>query len=114
MTSSRYNSSSMSSWLAFHMMGFYPNAGQGYYLLHAPLLKQAILHQDNGTDFKISTINFSGKNHFVKSVTLNKKPLKRAWLTHEEIINGGDLVFEMDSKPSDWGANELPPAKLKQ
>lgn len=107
------DSGAMSSWLAFHMMGFYPNAGQDYYLLHAPLLKQSILHQDNGTDFKISTINFSDKNRFVKSVTLNKKPLKRAWITHEDIIKGGELVFEMDAKPSDWGTNELPPAKLK-
>ncbi|MDE6071293.1 MAG: GH92 family glycosyl hydrolase, partial [Muribaculaceae bacterium] len=33
------DSGAMSSWLAFHMMGIYPNAGQDYYLIHTPLLR---------------------------------------------------------------------------
>ena len=30
------DSGAMSSWLAFHMMGLYPNAGQDYYLINTP------------------------------------------------------------------------------
>ena len=35
------DSGAMSSWFAFHMLGLYPNAGQSYYLLHAPLIPYA-------------------------------------------------------------------------
>ena len=31
------DSGAISSWLVFHMMGLYPNAGQDYYLIHTPL-----------------------------------------------------------------------------
>jgi predicted alpha-1,2-mannosidase len=105
------DSGAMSSWLAFHLMGFYPNAGQSYYLLHTPFLKQTILHQENGNDFKITAHNLSDQNCFVKSATLNGIPLKQAWIEHEDIVKGGELVFEMDSKPSDWGTKVLPPQK---
>ncbi|HWZ14741.1 MAG TPA: GH92 family glycosyl hydrolase [Mucilaginibacter sp.] len=106
------DSGAMSSWLAFHLMGFYPNAGQPYYLLHAPLLTGATIHQENGRDFKIIAKNLSSKNTYVKSVTLNGKPFKQAWIEHKDIVNGGELIFEMDAQPSDWGTRLLPPLKL--
>jgi putative alpha-1,2-mannosidase len=42
------DSGAMSSWLAFHMLGLYPNAGQSYYLLHAPLVPEWTLQLSNG------------------------------------------------------------------
>ncbi len=105
------DSGAMSSWLAFQMMGIYPNAGQSYYLLNAPMFKQVVLHQENGKDFKIVANNLSGKNIFIKSATLNGKPYKQAWIEHDDIVKGGELVFEMDAMPSDWGTQILPPVK---
>jgi predicted alpha-1,2-mannosidase len=105
------DSGAMSSWLAFQMMGFYPNAGQSYYLLNSPLLKQSILHQENGKEFKIIANNLSDKNVYIKSATLNGKPFNQAWIEHDDIVKGGELVFEMDEKPSDWGTQILPPVK---
>jgi len=96
------DSGAMSSWLAFHMMGFYPNAGQPYYLLHAPILAGATIHQENGKDFKIIAKNLSPINTYVKSVTLNGKSFKQAWITHQDIVNGGELIFEMGAQASDW------------
>jgi predicted alpha-1,2-mannosidase len=103
------DSGAMSSWLAFHMMGLYPNAGQSYYLLNAPLLKSVTLHQENGKDFIIIAKNLSEQNRFVKSVTLNGKKLDQAWIAHADIVKGGELIFEMDVKPSAWGTTVLPP-----
>jgi putative alpha-1,2-mannosidase len=37
-------------------------------------------------------------NGYVKAVTLNGKPLTRAFLTHEELMKGGELHFEMSTK----------------
>jgi len=102
----------MSSWLAFHLMGFYPNAGQPYYLINTPFFEKTILHQENGKDFTIRTINLSPKNKYIKSATLNGKPLERAWFEHKEMVEGGELVLTMDAVPSTvWGAKSLPPSK---
>ncbi|MGD8779878.1 MAG: GH92 family glycosyl hydrolase [Ignavibacteria bacterium] len=103
------DSGAMSSWLAFHMMGFYPNAGQPYYLITAPYFKQSTLKLEHGKEFKIIARNLSDKNVFIKSAMLNGKPFNQAWIDHKDIVNGGELVFEMSSHPSDWGKDILPP-----
>ena len=106
------DSGAMSSWLAFHMMGLYPNAGQSYYLINAPFFKQTIIHQENGKDFTIIAKNFSDKNTTIKSATLNGKPHNKAWIEHQDIVTGGVLVLEMDAQPSTlWGKDLLPPSK---
>jgi Putative alpha-1,2-mannosidase len=42
------DSGAMSSWLAFHMMGLYPNAGQSYYLIHSPLVVEYTIRLAEG------------------------------------------------------------------
>lgn len=108
------DSGAMSSWLAFHMIGLYPNAGQPYYLLNSPLLKQTTFHQENGKDFKIIAHGLSDQNIYIKSARLNGKVFEQAWISHEDILKGGELIYEMDSKPSAWGTRILPPLSLKQ
>lgn len=103
------DSGAMSSRLAFHMMGFYPNAGLPYYLITAPYFKETILHFDNGKDFIIEAKNVSKKNIYIKSAKLNGLPFEQAWINHSQIINGGKLILEMDDKPSNWGTKNLPP-----
>jgi predicted alpha-1,2-mannosidase len=106
------DSGAMSSWLAFHMMGLYPNAGQSYYLINAPFFKQTVIHQENGKDFTIIAKNFSDKNSYIKSATLNGKPYNKAWIEHQDITDGGVLMLEMDAQPSaNWGKDLLPPSK---
>lgn len=100
----------MSSWLAFHMIGLFPNAGQPYYLINAPLLKQSVLHQTNGKDFKITARNLSDKNQYIRAALLNGKRHEQAWITHQDIINGGELILEMSDQPSEWGNANLPPS----
>jgi predicted alpha-1,2-mannosidase len=105
------DSGSMSSWLAFHMIGLYPNAGQSYYLITAPFFKQTILHQENGRDFKIIAKNLSEKNCFIREAFLNGNPFNMSWIEHQEIVSGGELVLEMGSTPSNWGTQVVPPSK---
>ena len=105
------DSGAMSSWLAFHMMGLYPNAGQPYYLLNTPLIKETTLKLEEGKSFTITTKKMSDKNKYIKSALLNGKPYNKAWILHDDIVKGGELIFEMDSKPSAWGTTILPPTK---
>jgi predicted alpha-1,2-mannosidase len=103
------DSGAMSSWLAFHMMGIYPNAGQPYYLITTPYFKRTILQVKDGKEFKILANNLSDKNVYIKSATLNGKLFDQAWIEHEDIVKGGELVFEMGPEPTGWGYKILPP-----
>jgi len=106
------DSGAMSSWLAFHMMGLYPNAGQSYYLINTPYFKQTVIHQENGNDFTVVAKNLSEKNKYIVSATLNGKPYSKSWIEHQDIVDGGSLVLEMGESPSiTWGTAILPPSK---
>ncbi|KDN55812.1 GH92 family glycosyl hydrolase [Flavobacterium seoulense] len=109
------DSGAMSSWLAFHMMGLYPNAGQSYYLINSPYFKQTVIHQENGKDFTIKAKNLSDKNKYIKSVKLNGKAFENAFIEHSDIVTGGVLEFEMAATPSKtWGTKQVPPSKSDQ
>ncbi len=108
------DSGAMSSWLAFHLIGLYPNAGQSYYLINAPYFEKTVIHQENGKDFVILAKNRSPKNKYIQSAELNGKDFPKAWLEHQNIVMGGTLILEMGPAPSKWGAELLPPSKSDQ
>ncbi len=89
----------MSAWYIFSAMGFYPVApASEEYAIGSPLVNNAVIHLENGKTFTIETQNQSDKNVYVKSILLNGKPLKRYFITHDEIIKGGKIVFVMSDK----------------
>ena len=104
------DSGAMSSWLIFHVLGFYPNAGQDVYLIASPLVNKAVININENKQLFITVKSQSNKNIYVKSVLLNGKPLQRNWFRHSEIKDGGTLEFIMDDKPSAWGTTDLPPS----
>ena len=103
------DSGSMSSWLAFHMLGLYPNAGQSYYLLHAPLLPAWTLQLDNGKTLR-GTLKGKG-THFEK-VTFNGKVLEDARIEHAELMQGGELVFYVSAQKQVTKKKESAPGGL--
>ena len=84
------DSGAMSSWLAFHMMGFYPNAGTDYYLLNLPLLPEYTFRLPNGRTLHVTK---QGTGDTFKAAYLNGKRLKGARITHQQLMQGGELVF---------------------
>ena len=86
------DSGAMSSWLAFHMMGFYPNAGQSYYLLLAPMVPEYTLQLCNG---RVLHVVKKGKGNRVKRIVLNGEEMKDARVEHSQLMEGGEMVFEM-------------------
>lgn len=92
----------MSSWYLLSAMGFYPvNPAQGTFILGVPAFKEIILSLENGKKFTIQARNLSEKNSYIKDLYLNNKPLNRLYITYNEIINGGTLIFDMTDKPQD-------------
>ncbi len=94
----------MSAWYIFSSIGFYPVCpGSGEYAIGSPSVKQAILQLGKGKVLTVKAHNLSDKNIYIKSATLNGKPLNQAVLRHKDLA-GGVLIFEMGSKPNKkWG-----------
>jgi predicted alpha-1,2-mannosidase len=91
----------MSAWLIFTSLGFYPvTPGSGEYVIGRPFVDRAVLHLPNGKTFSIVADNLSDANGYVGSVRLNGQPLPRAFIRHEEIMQGGELHFTMQAAPN--------------
>ena len=84
------DSGAMSSWLVFHQMGLYPNAGQSYYLLHAPLIPAWTMTLCNGKTLRGVV---KGRGTHFERVTFNGQELKDARIEHADLMQGGELVF---------------------
>lgn len=97
----------MSAWYIFSAMGFYPVCpGSNQYIIGAPYLPYISVNLENGKILTIKAEGVNDVNKYVQSITLNGKPLQTPWITHEELINGGDLIFKMGKKPNKkWGVD---------
>lgn len=91
----------MSAWYLFTAMGFYPVCpGTDQYVLGAPYLPAFTLHLPGGKTLAIKAPGVSDKNRYVKAVRLNGKPLNALYITHDQLLQGGTLEFQMASKPN--------------
>lgn len=94
----------MSAWYVFSAMGFYPvNPADGRYIIGSSLLDECTLKLAGNKEFRIRTIRKSPEDIYIQSVTLNGKKHKDFFITHQDIMNGGTMVFKMGKKPSGWG-----------
>lgn len=86
----------MSAWYVMSAMGIYPvNPVSLKYDLGTPLFPKLVMHLDNGKTFTVIADNVSKDNYLVKSVKYNGKPYDKLYITHDMIVNGGVLEFEM-------------------
>ncbi|MAT69711.1 MAG: alpha-mannosidase [Planctomycetaceae bacterium] len=94
-----------SAWYVFSAMGFYPvTPGSPYYVLGSPLFNRVTVELPGGGQFVISARDNNPGTPYVHDVELNGKPLDRAWLSHDEIVAGGELDMRMNAEPdSDVG-----------
>ena len=72
-------------------MGIYPNAGQDYYLLNVPLLPKYTLSLSNGKTLHVVR---QGRGDGFLRVSLNGQVLSDARITHQQLMQGGQLLFE--------------------
>jgi len=103
----------MSAWFIYSSMGFYPvNPADGQYVIGTPMFESVKINLENGKTFQIKANNITKENIYIQKATLNGKELKHSYITHKDIENGGDLIFEMGSKPNKrlWTSKEAFPA----
>lgn len=97
----------MSAWYIFSAMGFYPVCpGTNEYVFGSPIVNNAEIRLSSGKIFNVIADNLSEENIYIKKVFLNGVEYHKTYLKHSDIKNGGELIFEMDSKPNkDRGLN---------
>ena len=95
----------MSAWLVWSALGLYPvTPGTANYVLGTPLFERATVRLENGRTFMVRARRPSASAFYVQRATLNGRPHPRATLTHADLLAGGELVFDLGTEPSSWGA----------
>ena len=94
----------MSAWYIFSSLGFYPvTPGSNEYIIGTPVIEKATINMESGKKFTIVSNNLSDSNKYIESVILNGTPLNKTYITHQDIMNGGVLEYNMTSSPASWG-----------
>ncbi len=108
---------SLSSWYVLSAMGIYSVCpGQNVYVIGSPQFEELTINLDAPYEkaaFTIRANNVSSENKYIQSAILNGEAMSKSWLSHEEIVQGGLLVFEMGPEPNkEWGSNpeDIPPS----
>lgn len=105
----------MGSFIAFSMMGLFPNPGQDVYLITPPYFEAVnVTSPVTGHVAKIRNVNFdpSYKDIFVQRATLDGQPYAKNWLDHSFFTEGKELVLYLGRNKSSWGTRveDLPPS----
>lgn len=97
----------MSAWFIFSAMGFYPvSPVSAEYAIGSPVFPKVEIQLENGRTFCIIAHNAAPGNVLINHATLNGKPLKRMFLSHSDIMNGGTLECWMESSPETTNVTE--------
>ena len=89
----------MSAWYVFSAMGFYPvDPISGKYEIGTPLFPEIQMHLGNGKTFTVKAPAVNKENIYILSTKLNGKPYDKSYITHEQIMSGATLEFEMGKK----------------
>ena len=90
-----------SAWYVFSALGFYPVCpGTDEYIIGTPLFKSAKLHLENGKTITIKADNNQLDNRYIKEMKVNGKSQTRNILTHDQLIKGANIQFQMSPVPN--------------
>ncbi len=103
----------MSAWYVLSALGFYPvTPASADYIVGTPLFDKVRLRLENGNTLSVDK---QGKGIYIKSMRVNGKTYDYSYLTHDLIMKGGSIIFEMADEPQVWGteSNSLPVSKIE-
>ena len=90
-----------SAWYVFSALGFYTVCpGTDQYVLGTPLFKSVKLHLENGKTVTIESANNSMENRYVQSMKVNGKNYTRNYLTHDQLLKGAKIQYQMSGTPN--------------
>jgi predicted alpha-1,2-mannosidase len=82
----------MSAWYVFSTLGMYPfNPCDGGYVICAPQVAEGTMALPYGRRLHVATENFGGGK--VEKVLFNGSELPSRWISHDDLVKGGELKF---------------------
>lgn len=97
----------MTAFVVLSSIGIYPvTPGLPEYSIGSPLFEESEIRLGNGNTFRVVAQGVSDRAKYIQSATLNGKPLNRPFLSHQDLISGGELRLVMGEKPNfAWGSD---------
>lgn len=90
-----------SAWYVFSALGFYPVCpGSDQYVIGSPLFDRAVIHLENGKKIEISAQGNGEDKVYINELTLNGATSSQNYLTHEDLLKGAKINFEMSENPN--------------
>ena len=90
----------MSAWYVFSAIGFYPVCpATPYYYIGTPSFDKVTFNLENGKKFEIQAHGVGDNAFYIQKTLLNGKPMSAYQLSHDDILNGGNLHFWMSTTP---------------
>ncbi|MGB1670120.1 MAG: GH92 family glycosyl hydrolase, partial [Flavobacteriales bacterium] len=107
----------MSSWYVWSALGLYPvTPGSDVYVLGTPRFDAASWSLPNGAVLEIAANRESPESVFIHGWSLDGVPQTRSWVTHAELMSGGQWAFDLrdepvaedgfGKKPEDWPVSD--------
>lgn len=86
----------MSAWYMLSAMGFYPvDPVSARYVFGAPQLPRIEMQLPGNKKFTVVAEGLSKENKYVKAIYLNGKRYKKNFISHADIVKGGELKYVM-------------------
>ncbi|MEL6591239.1 MAG: glycoside hydrolase domain-containing protein, partial [Bacteroidota bacterium] len=84
-----------------------------YYELSGPLFDKITFHLNQeyypAPSFSLETQNLSLENRYIQSASWRGETWDKAYLMHDDLVEGGTLILNMGSEPKQsWGREPLP------
>jgi len=90
-----------SAWYVFSALGFYPVCpGTDEYILGSPLFKRVTVSLENGKKIEINATNNDESVRYVNSMTVNGKKHQKNYLTHDVLMKGAKIDYQMSATPN--------------
>jgi putative alpha-1,2-mannosidase len=102
------DSGTLSAWYVWAAIGLFPNAGQPYYYINAPIFSESRISLGGRRTLTIDAPDASPANKYVVGADLNGHTLQRSFLTSSEVEHGGTLRLKLASRPNGWGTGPRP------
>ncbi|MGL5317239.1 MAG: GH92 family glycosyl hydrolase [Bacteroidales bacterium] len=90
----------MSAWYVFNTLGFYPvDPVSGVYELTSPLVDRADITLKGNKKLSVRTSRQSPNSIYIDKVFWNNSPVNDYKVSHEALMQGGELRFELTDTP---------------
>ncbi len=98
----------MSAWYVLSSLGFYEvEPAGGRYWFGVPLFDRAEIAVPGGT-LAVVAENNTAENRYIQRVWLNGAAYTKPWISHADVLAGGELRFEMGAEPKVWYCPDEP------